>query len=87
MRVRARLTRQKRLHATTTGNIRNLTDKELIERMRFYVTQIGLDWEVFKMNPVDTIRDFFEGVDDDDGLIANLLSALEYAGTDWLQNA
>ena len=87
MKLRARLNRLEGLHAAATGNIRNLTDEELVERIRCCVSQIGLDWEVFKKDPVGTISDLFEGVEDDDSLIANLLKALEYAGTDWLRNA
>ena len=80
MRLRARLTRLEELHAAASIDIRSLTDEQLVERMRDGAALIGLDWNAFKNDPAATIRDFFDGHEDEDGLIDELLGAIQRAG-------
>ncbi|WP_186766395.1 hypothetical protein [Falsiphaeobacter marinintestinus] len=63
-----------------SSDLTKLTDEELIEAIRTNLKILGIDWEEFKNDPRGAVVKCFEGVSDDDGLIAGFLEAIDRLG-------
>ena len=64
--------------------LRKFSDDELLEQMRKCIVQLGIDWGSFQNDPTGAVEKAFEGVEDDEGLIAGFLKAIAEADIDWL---
>ena len=80
MRLQARLVKIENTYTADALDLRKLTDEELIEGMRANLIILGIDWDEFKDDPRGAASKRFEGVPDDDGLIAGFLDAVGRLG-------
>lgn len=80
MRWRARLSKMERDFVAESSDVTKLTDEELVEGIRANLKIIGIDWEGFKNSPRGVDEQHFEGIPDDDGLIARFLNAVGRLG-------
>ena len=80
MRWRARFSKMERDSVAVSSDLTKLTDAEMLESFRANLKVIGIDWDEFKNDPLGAATKRFEGVPDDDGLIAGFLEAVGRLG-------
>ncbi|MFT7594635.1 MAG: hypothetical protein ACI8R4_001957 [Paracoccaceae bacterium] len=85
MGLKSRLGKLERHRSIFDADLTKLSDAELAAGRRKCIEQLGIDWDSFQDDPTGAIEKTFEGVEDDEGIIAGLLGALGEADTKWLR--
>ncbi len=70
MRLNARLGKLEQVRSASIPDLSNLTDEELIAAMRDAVKHAGIDWSMFKNDPLGEVRKKIESMPDDGDLIS-----------------
>lgn len=85
MRLKSRLRTLERRSSKDISDLSKLSDDQLHGILRESMEQLGIDWDSFQNDPAGVIKETFAGVEDSEGAIAELLSAITENGIDWLR--
>jgi len=83
MGLKSRLGKLERRHSTADLDLTKLSDDELDAGFRKCIEQLGIDWGSFQNDPKGAFEKAVEGVEDDEGIIAEFLKAIVESNIDW----
>jgi hypothetical protein len=83
MGLKSRLGKLERRRSIFDADLTKLSDAELAAGMRKCIEELGIDWDSFQDDPTGAVEKTFEGVEDDEGIIAEFVALVGQADIDW----